>query len=369
MKLIKISEKFRPFSTQPGISVPYPLLKLVFVIYPTQIKILEWKKKQRTILTIDFNFKSPCEKFAVFSDLIKQEIEIQCYLEDNFAKMKLAYDEKKQCFFLTLLRYKGERLSFEVQRPSRTSILNRQLTKKKPLVLFKDLNPPKVNKPEILFLGSHKKQEIEKIFQRKDLKEFLPLWFLWGQYCKLRTPLENKDGTLVFLNELNDAIEQKKHDRIAPTLKTMISSSFAPMMVPHLDDFKHWGYHLPKDESSKASPWLLLSELYSLIRKFFIFLNNTDLYLLPHLPPELFCGKLRQIKAKDLMLHLEWTKKTIRRMIITTSKSCTVTLHYAAGVKTFRLKIGEKDKGVRLKNHHEITFKRNKVYFFDNFEK
>lgn len=369
MKPIIISEKFRPFSQQPGISVPYPLLKLVFVIYPTQIKILDWKKKQKTLLTIDFNFKSPCKSFSVFSDLLKQEIEIHCHLEDNFAKMKLALDEKKQCFYLTLLRYKEERLGFEVKRPSRTSILNRQLTKKKPLVLFKDLNFSIVKKPELLFLGSHKKQEIEKIFQRKDLREFLPLWYLWGQFCKVQSKAEKKDGTLVFLNELTETIEQKKHDKIGSILKNMMATSFAPMMVPHLEDFRHWGFHLPKDDTSKASPWLLFSELYTVIRKFFVCYENSNLYLLPHLPPELFCGKLRQVQEGDLMLHLEWTKKTIRRMMITSSKSSTITLHFAAGIKTFRLRIGEQDRGTRFKNHHEITIKRNKVYFFDNFEK
>lgn len=369
MKPIEITTKFKPFSHEPGISVPYPLLKLVFVIYPTKLKILDWKSSQKVLLTLKFKYKTFCQKFTVFSDIIKQSVEICCELEDNFAKLKLAYDEKKESFYLSLERYNGEFLGFEVIRPGKTSVISRQLTKKKPLILFKNIQKELIKNPERLFLGSHKKQEIERIFARKDICEFLPLWYLWGQFCKSKPIKEHKEGTLIFLNHLQECLQKKEHHEITAHLKNIISSSFAPMMIPYLEDFKHWGFFLPKQSSSKTSPWILLSELYHVIRQFFIYQNQEDLYILRHLPPELFSGKLVNVQQGHLTLHLEWTKKMIRRMIIFASKSTTIHLHFSGNVKTFRVKDNKSDRGKIFENNSEFTFKRNRAYFFDCFEK
>ena len=262
MKPIEITTKFRPFSHEPGVMVPYPLLNLVFIVYPTKLKIVDWKNSQKIILSLKFKFKTPCKKFTVFVDLLKQVIEIDCELEDNFARFRLAYDEKKGHFYVSLVRYKEEFLGFEVKRPNRTSIIRRQLTTKKPLILFKDLDQKIIKFPEKLFLGCHKKQEIESVFNRKDLREFLPFWYLWGQFCTAPSVSDHKEGTLVFLTHLQESIDKKEHNSIAPYLKHIISSSFAPMMVPHLEDFRHWGFFLPKHTSTRTSPWLILSELY-----------------------------------------------------------------------------------------------------------
>lgn len=369
MKPIEITTKLKPFSHQPGISIPYPALQLVFMIYPTKLKIIDWKENQKVLMTLKFKFKSPCKKFTVFKDLVNQVIEIDCLLEDNFAKIKLHYDPKNRHFVLALDRYKEDYLSFEVSRPNKTAVIRRQLTKKKPLVIFNELQIHFPQKPEMLFLGSHKKQEIEKIFERKSLIEILPLWYLWGQFCPPLASDEHVEGNLIFLGGLQEKIRKKEHDKILPYLENIFSSSFAPMMIPYLEDFKHWGFFLPKITSSRLSPWLVLSELYSIIRQFFIVCKEPDLYILPHLPPELFCGKLIRIKVEGLVIYLEWTKKMIHRMIVFCNKNTQMTIHFQNAIKSYRLKTSRTDKGKIFENHIEMSFKKNKVYHFDRFEK
>ena len=369
MKPIEVTEKFKPFSKQPGVSVPFPLLQLVFIIYPSKIKIVDWRADQKVLMTFKFKFKTPCEKFMVFYDLLKNKIEVQCHLEDNFVEYSLEFDSKKKHFSLSLDRYKEEYLSFEVKRPHKTNIIRRRLSKKKPLVLFKDLEVKMPKGLEVLFLGCHKKQEIEKIFYRKDLREFLPLWFLWGQTSPIKSSRAQKEGTLIFLNHLQEKINKKEHDAIGSYLKNIFSSSFSSMMVPYLEDFKHWGFHLPRLTSSRVSPWLILTELYKTLRQFFIQSKGPDIYILPHLPPELYSGRLVKVREGNLTLHLEWTKKQIRRMIIFASKNTTVMLHFQNSVKQFRMRSSKQGAGKMQENHTELVLKKNKTYFFDRFEK
>lgn len=368
MKPIEITQKFRPFSHQPGIHIPFPLLQLVFVVHPSKIEVMDWRAQPKELMTFKFKFKSPCKKMTAMVDLPKQKIEIHLLLEDNFAQMTLNYDDKKQHFTLSLDRYKEDDLNFEVSRPNKISVIRRKLTKKKPLILFKDLEAKMPKGVELLSLGCHKKQEIEKIFYRQDLREFLPLWYLWGQFCTVKPDYTHKEGHLVFLNFLQEKMEKKEHDQLSLYLNNIARSAFMPMMVPQLEDFKHWGFFLPRLSSSSTSPWLLLAELYQLVRQMFIFSKDHDYHVLPHLPEELHCGKLVKAKEHNLTFHLEWTKKTIRRMILFASKNETIHLHFQNKVKRFRLKLGRDDKGNIYENHAEFVLKKNKTYFFDCFE-
>ncbi len=354
---------------QPGVSVPFPMLQLVFIVYPSKIKIVDWRADQKVLMTLEFKYKTACQKFIVFYDLLKNKVEVQCHLEDNFAQFSMCYDDKEKHFTLSLDRFKEEYLSFEVKRPNKTNIIRRRLTKKKPLILFKDLDVKLTKHTEVLSLGCHKKQEIEKIFARKDLKEFLPLWFLWGQTSPVKSSNAQKEGTLVFLGNLQEKINNKEHDAFGPYFNNIISSSFSSMMVPYLEDFKHWGFHLPRLTSSRVSPWLILTELYKIIRQFFIHTKNSDIHILPHLPAELHCGKLVRVKEGSLTFHLEWTKKLIRRMIVFASKNTTVFLHFQNNVKRFRVRTSREGAGKMYENNSEFVLKKNKNYFFDRFEK
>ena len=284
-------------------------------------------------------------------------------------QFSLSYDDKKKHFTLSLDRHKEDNLSFEVKRPHKTNIIRRRLTKKKPLILFKDLEAKLPKGLEVLSLGCHKKQEIEKVFARKDVKEFLPLWFLWGQTSPVKSARVQKEGTFIFLSNLQEKINKKEHDMLTPYLKNIISSSFSTMMVPYLEDFKHWGFHLPRLTSSRVSPWIILTELYKIIRQFFIQSKNHDVYILPHLPSELHCGKLVKVKEAACTFHLEWTKKVIRRMIVFASKNTTVHMHFQNNVKRFRVTTSRGGAGKKHENHCELALKKNKTYFFDRFEK
>lgn len=369
MKPIQITEKFRPFSTQPGVSIPFPLLQLVFVIYPSKIKIVDHRAQQKVLMSLKLRFKTSCEKFAAFYDLLKHQIIVQCHLEEGFVQYTLAYDDKLKHFSMKLDRYFEEHLSFEVKRPGKTTIIRRRMTKKKPLVLFNDLDVEPPKGLEVLFLGCHKKQDIHRIFARKDIKEYLPIWFLWGQYSPKPSSKAHKEGNRVFLSHLEETLQRKEHHKITPYLNKIFSSSFSPMMIPYLEDFQHWGFYLPRLTSSRISPWIILSELYILVRQFFIHSKGQDIYILPHLPPELVSGKLVKLREGNLTLHLEWSKKQIRRMIIFASKNTQVLLHFQNSVKRFRVRNSSRGSGHIHENNTEFEFKKNKRYFFDRFEK
>jgi len=147
----------------------------------------------------------------------------------------------------------------------------------------------------------------------------------------------------------------------------LIVSSFSGLFVPHLKDIFHLGYALPKPSKNPPSPFTLLSELYFSIRSFFIIKEAKTLFLLPHLPPELFCGRLLKLKEEGLTLDLEWSKKELRLLKIKASSDHSLILFFQKPIQKCRIRVDNKSS--IFENKSTFNFEKSKTYFFDRFEK
>lgn len=358
MKPIKIEQKLRPFSLMPRVEIPLPCAKLIIRCSPTLIEIFEYKKSRKKLLDIKLLEGVSSESFSVFYDIEKDRVE----LFSTFGKklIKLFFYLKGDSLILKLDR--GANLDLKVEQKK---IL---VKNKEELTLLKALKCHQKGTLEILSFGNHKKQEIERIFDRCDETEFLPLWFAMGQYLK-RDDIQNYPGSLVFLKDIENAMDDKKHHLIIPLFKKLFKCSFTSMMIPHLEDINHYGYNFETLEKSKVEPLQLFSKCYDILRKCLIFSENQNIYLLNHLPQELHCGRYINIREKDLHLSLEWSKKEIKKVFVKSLSQQMVCFHLQKAIKTFRLKKDKRDPGVLIKNGAKVSLNANEKVYLDRFEK
>ena len=353
MSRIEIRQKLRPYSSLAGIEVPYPSIGRVFQIYPTKVFI---DKNEETELAVDWKFSKPVQKITTFFNLIQAKVEV--YLD--FEKGVLHYElyENAKGLVLAPVRNTMGGASIKVDG----SLFKKVALNKEVLLL------PTVQKEggskEILSLGSHKKQEIEGLLKREDFKEILPILFSLGQMCEVSS-IKQAVGHLKVLKEVKKLIESSEHDLILPHLKPLLHSAFSGLFVPHLEDIFYWrgGEELKNAPSS----FTLLRELYQLTRSLFIQSNKKELFFLPHLPKELFCGRLLQVEERDLLIDIEWTKKSLRRMRIKALEDVSLQLHFQKPIQKCRVSVN--NKPIVFKNKQRLIFEKSKTYIFDRFEK
>lgn len=357
MKRIEIKQKLKPFSMVPGIEVPYPQTEHVFKLYPTYFEIY---KEGTAVFQAHLNFKEVPKSFIAHFNLYSGKVEVQLAFEKGVLHYDLYSNDGSLLIFVNRNTFKN--LDFKILGKARPQ----KIALKKEFVLIESVSTNSTPHLELLSLGSHKKQQIERILERGDVKEIFPILFMLGQYC-MRERSKNKEGSLVFIKILQDHLKQSKHDRVVSDLLPLIKSSFSGIFVPHLKDTFHLGYTFPKLSQNPPSPFTLLSELYFSIRSFFILKESKSLYLLPHLPPELFCGRLLQLKEEGLSLDLEWTKKELRLLKIKASSDQSLKLCFQKPIQKCRIRVDNKSS--IFKNKSTFNFEKSKTYFFDRFEK
>ncbi len=232
---------------------------------------------------------------------------------------------------------------------------------------FRDCVPPHPSLPIVdrLFLGVDKAQDWDLIHRRADPAEYLPFWYRLGQMVPNH---QATTGTAVFLQEWRQHIQAKDRIAVLDPVKNLFSCGFEGILTPRLEDTDHHGFALPPIQS-KDNPLALLSEGAKLIRELFVSTNEQELHLLPVLPPEFHCGRLVGTATGPLTLSLEWSKKLIRRMIITTEIAGEWALQFQNPLQSFRLRHSPGDRGHRVECGSFLTLEPGVEYLFDCFEK
>ena len=137
-------------------------------------------------------------------------------------------------------------------------------------------------------------------------------------------------------------------------------------LTPRLEDTDYHGFTLPPIQAAD-NPLALLSEGANLIRELFVSTREQELHLLPVLPPEFHCGRLVGTALGPLTLSLEWSKKLMRRMILTTETIGEWTLQFQKPLQSFRLRHSPRDRGQRLQCGSWLTFEPGVEYLLDRF--
>ena len=346
---ITIADRFRPLSHQPGDYCVLPGTSLRFQIFPTLIRVHDISEVQAELVkVIPINLKGPVEKFTVQLDLEKMCIRVWGEAETGYFRYSIWPTEDTLPFAIKAEKEPGQNLfNFNF-----------------------DSEPIKIEVHERLSLGNSKAQDWQLMRRRCDMTEVLPILFRLGQSVPQIKNYEY-EGTILILEECRRAIILGSKENILYPFRQLFLAGFDGIFSPRLSDTEHQGYQLPPvSVEATASPLVLLSMGATLIRSLFFSYNDQVLDILPALPPEFHCGRLIDIKCGDIgTLHLEWSKKTIRRMILQAEKQTTIRPSFQKHVRQYRLRETQTEKGQFLDASQSISVQAGKTYYFDNFQK
>lgn len=346
---ITIAERLQPFSHIPGTNFILPGSSLSFQIFPALIRVYDLKNHEpKLIEEIELEIKGPMHDFTVLQDLEKGSIRVWGHTALGYVRYHIRTHHD------TLYK-------IEIDKDLPNTILPQLKISPE----SEKHNPPFL---ERLSLGMHKAQDWNLIYQRMDMKEIFPIWHRLGQLVSSQTPKEYL-GTLALLKQSQEAIDQRDILSIAPTFQQLFMAGFDFGLSPRLVDTHFHGFQLSSPNKDN-SPLLLLNEGYKQIRRLFIESSEDSIHVLPALPPEFHSGRLIEAKCETLgFLDIEWSKKTIRRMIFRSITDKEIWFHFSKDLKQYRLRLNEQDHGKIINCLDMVTIKANQTYYFDRFQK
>ena len=341
---ITITEKFRPYSHTNGMSCMIPGTTYCLRVFPAFIQVLDLQKSiPQIIQSLPLQIEGPLLEFTVQQDLDRGFLSVWGRGKNFYYRYRCYYSEK------------GE-IAFEADKG------------------VSSFSIPSVNgachitpSEERLSLGSNKAQEWDAIRRRCKMEEIFPLWFRLG----LQTPFSSSNfdqGTFCLLKECKDAIDARKKLSIIPSFTKLYLAGFDLGLVPRLQDDEHQGIPLaPIDPAANLSPLSLLSEGAKLIRSLFI--NEGEvLNILPCLPPEFHCGRLIKLQSRWGEIDLEWSKKTIRRMILRAKESGEFQVNLQKEIQSYRLRCVKEKEVIRKPADSSLAILSGREYYLDNFQ-
>ncbi len=220
---------------------------------------------------------------------------------------------------------------------------------------------------ERLSLGNHKAQDWSLVKRRADMAEIFPVWLRLGQQVLQNESLTEEENSL--LKECESAIKNKDVNNLLASFHTLFFTAFYSLMTPRLIDDQHQGITLPAT-NQKHSPLILLFSGANLIRSCFASFEFSKLSILPALPVEFHAGRFLHFRCDNLgLLDLEWSKKTIRRMILFAESDGLIDVKFQKEIKCFRFKEESSLKPEIIYAGSPIKIEKGKTYFFDCFKK
>ncbi len=336
--LIKIAQRYKPYSHTMEIFVLIPKTNKSILVFPT---CLQFEDQQ-----ISFSLQGPFKDFTCQQDLERGSI--------------LIYGKSRQGFFRFEIKVKEGKIVLLIKKvpPHIFYILN---DIEKPLLSKQEVVLPLVSTvyekqtQERLFLGCSKAQDWDLILRREEASEIFPFWH------KLAAFIPSIEKTDPFFEECEDLILKKKKQEALYFLKNCFLQGFKDLLHPTVEDHKK-----QKLFSAFAhDPLLIVSKGRELIRKLFFQYKQNELYLLPCLPSSFICGKMTDVFIEDIgVLDFEWSKGFLRRMVLRSHTKRTLQFVLQRELKSFRFQKDKRESGEKT-----LFLEKNEVYYFDRFEK
>lgn len=304
---IQITQKFRPFSHQGGTYCPIPFTTWEVQVFPAKLKFrnLAGSGQEEKNLPIE----GPVKNFTVVLDLEKGRVEV-------FGRGKKGYFRyfvsPNECSFL-----KEEKLPASKKR---------------------------------LFFGVHKKQDWDAIKSRLDIGEIFPFWHRLAQLFPEK-PVQ-RVGTAKLLEK--------------GMLLETFQAAFQGILSPRLIDENHLG--IISEEKTSANPIGLIHEGAKQIEKLFFFEEKDMWHVLPALPKELHAGRFIFIETKEGdVLHIEWSKKELKKVIIDPAKTRPLQLSLQSRLKSYRVRKSTRQKGERISHNAPLELVKGQRLYLDRF--
>ncbi len=321
---IAICDRLRSFSHKSGHQMIVPGTLVELQVFATE---LLWGPLEREKKSISLDLKGPMNPFTVEQDLEGKLVRI--YGQSQTGYFRMSVQVEKMGFLLLRFEktpplgipaiFQGESMCFfsgdtfplcVVENSERTS-------------------------QEKLFLGLSKQKEWERMRDRKDLREILPLWHALGN------TIPEEEGEKTFFPALEEAIAKQEKQKVYDLLLLSYLVHFSAGLFPRREDAEKQGIP-PLVESTKN----LLSQGAKKIRSLFFQEQEEGWYFLPCLPSQFVCGKMTDIQTKNgSRIDLEWTKHRLRKMRIRVEQEQEICLYFPKEIKSFRMKRSFRDRG------------------------
>ncbi|MBA3721183.1 MAG: hypothetical protein H0W88_02120 [Parachlamydiaceae bacterium] len=366
---IQIAERLRPYSHLPGTRLLLSGTSYCLEIFPALIRIYAIETNNlRLIEQIHLHIIGPVQEFTILQDLENGKVTVWGHALNGFIRYHIL--SEKDGKGVRLIVEKGPVEGIQIRFHETYS---RLLLAKESLDFFVKTNEFSLSSPiqgSRLSLGNHKAQDWNLVKRRLDLTEILPVWNRLGE---LTPSISLNDvefsSNLILLKNCEELIRMEKREEIVQSFKNLFQAGFSDLLVPRLVDNQHHGF-IPEGKITPmftVSPLVLLSEGSRLIRSLFVQQQGSEIKILPVLPPEFHCGRIIQLNIQGGNLSIEWTKKTIRRLIFYSTENQTCNFVFRK-VNEYRLKRNEQDKGQIVSKDTPIATEKNCYYFFDNFK-
>lgn len=322
---IKIAQRYRPFSHQPGSCCLIPGSCYVVEAYPALIRIKDLEGQ--LVKEIPLTIQGPLEQFTLMQDLERGCVTL--------------FSETYSIHILPTLA-----ISFQKNPPLLPTLLQERLS-----------------------FGSHKKQDWQEIVKRLDFKEIFPLWFRLGSLLSLPERTGDNRGIFSLLKECQAACDAHRPEYILPAFKKLFLAGFGHMLLPQARDEAYQGILPSNSPISIDSPLYLLSEGAKVIRSLFILNIENEIFILPNLPPEFFAGKMVNVFSDDGRVDFEWSKKSIRRLQFHAQKNGEIIFHFHPSITHYRVRQKGTEKKKIYTNGESLVIKSGSDYLLDQFQK
>lgn len=365
---ISIAERLRPFCHVPGTSTILPGWGYQVQVYPCLIRIAHLKhNKPSPLAELKLNLKGPIQQFTLFNDLEKGRITVSGRTLEGWMRYHLISARQEEG--LRLFVEKAPANGFPIENNERQQLLH----DKEWIDVLKQssyFEPYQVPTSDRLSLGNHRAQDWELIRRRFNLTEILPLVHRLGQLIPSFEAPSSQDGTLSLLENCKQSFIDRRPEKGEEAWHCFLMGCFNSLLVPQLEDANYQGFVDVKSfVLQDISPLVLLSEGARLLRELFVQQEKDQIAILPYLLPSLHCGRLLNVSLEDGgWLSLEWTKKSIRRLILYAGSDSEYRIKFRSDVKSYRLRQHDKEKGERVNCYNPLLLKKNCYYLFDNFQ-
>lgn len=321
-ELIKIAERFIPFTHVPGTIFLIPDSFKKVQIFPAALHFIEEDK------LIELPVEGPVKNFSAFYDLEKQRLQVIGSASNGYFS-----------YFL-----KGDQLYLE---KGSEKFLNRGFIKEALL---------KKEELERISFGVTKKSEWDQVLKRLSLSEILPYIFLQGQ----QLPELSYKLTHSIAKDLEKAIEERETNQIAPLFSALIQTGFRGVLVPEQKDSHYLGFSKPPISES-CSSLIIPKIIYHSIRKLIL---TEELEILPLIGRLFPSGRALHLKTAFGKIDLEWSKGKLRKMMIYSEKEQEIFLKFRKEYKKVRL--NKEDQNI-VNQSVKLSLQPNQFYFLDRF--
>lgn len=333
---VTIRGRFKPFSHTPGARALIPLTDWVITAYPTRLEISDFFNEP---IVIEMQITGPIQLFTLQQDLEQGVCRIFGEAKEGFFEWELFVDQKINVLTLRLARGKEMTLFIDGKKV--------KMHRNEALDLIEVPKMPSLSAQERISLGCHKKQDVEKMKQRNDLCEILPLLHFASQRVILPT-----DQRLQCM------------PRQESTFVDFVQTGFDAFLVPKRRDDCYLGIPCERLPNS-VTPLYRLKAIQHTFRCLLIREQGGCIELLPNLPKIFPSGRMIGVRVPGGSLDFEWRKGKLRCVVVRSEQDLKLPIIWPKEIRAYRT---SKQRGVHPREECLVIDKGTKRVV-DKFQK